>query len=202
MRSNAKAEFDRIRQRVRDHPFNRDRDRRILEALFHADDARALMLMGLLQRTAHLFGLLYSCSGDDLELSGSRWMLLLRLYMEEQHGNTASLTPTTLSHMRRLSRNAISSLLRGLEAQGLIERMVDPDDLRAFRIHLTHAGRAYVQESAPARLESLRDLLSGIKPQEQAHLVALLEKLHQSLLAQIGSEGDGVAPAAAPQDAS
>lgn len=189
MLSNAEAELERIRQRVRDLPHDRDRDRRILEELFHADDAGALMLMGLLQRTAHLSSLLDSRLGEDLELSGSRWMLLMRLYMEEQHGNTAGVTPTMLSQMRRLSKNAISSLLRGLEAQGLIERTVDPDDLRAFRITLTPAGRAYVRESAPARMQSMGRLLSGLDPQEQEHLIALLERLLHSLLEQIASSG-------------
>ncbi|MCU0521008.1 MAG: MarR family transcriptional regulator [Anaerolineae bacterium] len=158
-----------------------------LSEIFQIDDTRGLRLFGALQHVAHLSRSLDSQLGEDLELSGPRWMLLLRLLIVESLGETDGLTPTVLSQTQRVSKNTISALLRGLEAQGLIERRTDPADLRAFRIHLTDAGRDYVRSTAPGRIASLNALLAGLDLQEQDHLVELLEKLRRSLMERVSS---------------
>ena len=165
-------EWDRLHGRIHDH----------LAQLFNVEDTRGIRLFGTLQHVAHLSRLLDSQLGEDLELSGPRWMLLLRLLVEELLGESDGLTPTMLSRTQRVSKNTISALLRGLEGQGLIERHTDSVDLRTFRIHLTDAGRDYVRSTAPGRMAGLNALLSGLDSQDQEQLMALLEKLRGSLL--------------------
>ncbi len=155
------------------------------QRLFGAENTAGIELFLLLQRVAHLSRMLDNQLGEDMELSGPRWRLLIRLFMDEQAGNASGLTPTDLSHSQRVSKNTISSLLRGLESQGLIERALDPNDLRAFRIQLTPAGRDYLRANAPRRLEALNRMLGVLEPQEYAELTRLLTKLHGFLFDQM-----------------
>ena len=96
-------------------------------------------------------------------------------------GVTAGVTPTHLSRIRNVSKNTISALLRGLEEQGLIERALDPEDRRGFRIRLTEAGRDLVRSTSPQHLARLNLLASGLTPDEQRQLVELVRKLYRSL---------------------
>jgi len=156
--------------------------RQQLGELFAIRDTRGLELFILLQRSAHLARAIDNQPDDGIELSGPRWQVLLRLYIEGQAGNCAGLTPTAISRSQRVSKNAVSALLRGLEGQGLIRRALDPADLRAFRIQLTDAGRDYVLANAPRRFAAIDNLLDGLEPAEQDQLIALLTKLQRSLI--------------------
>ena len=114
-------------------------------------------------------------------LSDPRWLLLLRLYVEEERGKRLGLPPSYLSRCQDVTKNTISVLLRGLEDQGWVERTLDPDDRRVFRIRLTPAGRELIRTSAPARLAHLNALVDGLGAEERAQLIRLLTKLHRSL---------------------
>lgn len=196
-------EWDQIRGHIREH----------VRALFGEQDSSGMELFFLLQSVAHLSRLLDTRLGDEGELSGPRWRLLLSLLIDEHRdehrgehrGDKAGLTPTELSQSQRVGKNTISALLRGLETQGLIQRNLDSADLRTFRIRLTPAGRDYLRGAAPARVQTLNRILSGLDLQEQARLTELLEKLQRSLFVQChpawnagesqtaGSTGDPVA---------
>jgi DNA-binding MarR family transcriptional regulator len=157
-----------------------------------------------LARLIRMVSTLYQAIADDHlqanEVSGPRWALLVRLRNEELRGDAGGCSPTHLSRCQSVSKNTISALLRGLEEQGLVERALDPDDRRGFRIRLTEAGRALVAETAPLHLRFLNELAAGLTPEEQAELAELLQKLHRSLVthAHRGSLADathGSAPA-------
>ena len=106
----------------------------------------------------------------------------MRLLWEENSGNYSGLTPTDLSHNQHVSRNTVSALLRGLEDQGLIERKLDEDDHRVFRIALTQTGRRIAQEMAPRNVDHLNSLVGAMSTLDQIQLIDLLSKLYQSLL--------------------
>lgn len=114
-------------------------------------------------------------------VSSPQWRLLARLLMAEQNGDS-SLTPTELARSQRLSKNTISAHLRSLEERGLIERAIDPDDLRAFRIQLSDKGRRLMDHSLPIHIGFLNNLTTDLTSSEIAQLQSLLEKLHCSLL--------------------
>ncbi len=152
---------------------------------FQVDDTRGPELFGSIHRISHLTHMIDNQASDSSGLSGPRWAIMLRLLIAEYMGEPSGLTPTDLSHAQRVSKNTISSLLRGLEEQGLIERDLDPDDLRVFRIHLTEAGRALIRKSGPQRIGRMNRLLDGLETEERTQLMALLEKLLQSLLVKL-----------------
>jgi DNA-binding MarR family transcriptional regulator len=154
-----------------------------MRSIFGITDSTGFELFGLIHRLANLSEAIecQQCGGD--ELSGPRWRLLLRLFAEETLGNKEGLTPTSLSHYQRVSKNTISSLLRGLEQQGLLQRTLDPQDYRLFRIQLTQAGRDLVRESAPQRIRFMNQMAASLEPEEFRTLMASLDKLHHSLMA-------------------
>lgn len=118
--------------------------------------------------------------GDD-DLTGPRLGVLARLVEEERRGNAEGLTPTVISRYQHVSRNTVSALLRGLEQQGLIERRLDENDRRLFRIRITESGRLTVAERAPAWIERANRIAAGLTPEERAELIDLLSKLFVSI---------------------
>lgn len=152
-----------------------------LKDLFQIEDMSGVELFTSLARVAQLSETLALIRIDGPDVSMPRWRLLLHLFIAEQLGNTSGLTPTELSEFRQVSKNTVSSLLRGLEEQDLIQREMDPKDLRIFHIHLTDAGRQLILGSAPQRLQGLNHMLSGLSAEEIQNLIQLLNKLRGSL---------------------
>jgi len=114
-------------------------------------------------------------------VSSPQWRLLSRLLIAEQSGES-SLTPTELARSQQLSKNTISAHLRHLEEHRLIERTIDPDDLRAFRIQLSEEGRRLMHESLPVHIRFLNRLADSLTAEEIEQTEILLGKLHCSLL--------------------
>jgi len=156
-----------------------------VKKLFNIDDISGIELLGTIQHMAQLGEMIDCLPVDGMDISGPRFRLMLMLLIDEELGNTIGLTPTSLSHSQRVSRNTISSLLRGLEDQGLIQRALDPKDLRVFHIQLTPQGRDMVLKSAPKRIEGLNQMMSGLSQAEREQLTSLLGKLHKTLMDQI-----------------
>jgi DNA-binding MarR family transcriptional regulator len=151
------------------------------------EDTTGLELVAMIHRLANLYESAEVPAEAAVDLSGPRWLLLLRLMAEEHVGNHNGLTPTGLSHFQNVSKNTISSLLRGLEDQGLIQRAIDPEDKRLFRIQLSERGRSLMAEAAPRRIRYLNCLISELTTQEKEQLFALLGKLYQSVIQNCGA---------------
>jgi len=132
---------------------------------------------------ARLFDLAVAHSPAFGELSGSRLGVLLRLYMEEKRGNTEGINPTTLSRYHDVRKNTISSMLNGLEENGLVERKTHPKDRRASLVRITAKGRELVETSAPQRFKFMNQAVEGLSIQERDQLILLLDKLRHSILA-------------------
>jgi DNA-binding MarR family transcriptional regulator len=145
------------------------------------EEVYGVELLRLVKLTAGAYDVVMSERMRDEDLSAPRWRMLLRLWVEEQAGNE-SLSPTQLSLAQKVSKNTISSHLRSLEEQELIERELDADDLRQFRIRLTERGRDLVRRSTPGHMTFLNELAADLSPYEVETLQFLLQKLHGSLL--------------------
>lgn len=162
--------------------WNREHFRRYLEEMFGAKDTSGIELLGMLRLLANLSETLEGQRTGVKELSGPRMHLLLRLLGEERAGNLDGLTPTELSHSQRVNKNSISALLKGLEDQGLIQRNLDPQDRRVFRIMLTGQGREVICAAAPHKMERMNQMVSELSRQEREQLLALLDRLRQSMV--------------------
>ncbi len=157
-----------------------------VRVLTGVEDTSGLELVAMIRGLANLYEMAEVPPEAGLDLSGPRWLLLLRLMAEEHEGNRDGLTPTGLSHFQNVSKNTISSLLRGLEDQGLIQRAIDPDDKRLFRIQLSERGRSLMAVAAPQRIRYLNCLVSGLTGDEKEQLFTLLGKLYHSVTQNCG----------------
>lgn len=137
-------------------------------------------LMRWIRMLANAYDVLLETQMRDDNLSIPRWRLLVHLYAAELSGEGA-VSPTQLSHAQNVSKNTISALLRSLEEDGLIERELDREDRRQFRIRLSAAGRELICRATPRHVRYLNELVADLEPDEIGRLQTLLAKLHASL---------------------
>lgn len=168
------------------HGVDKEKLKQQLQAMMQSrmgiEDTTGLDLMFTLHRVNVMSNMYAARDSEDVDLSGPRWWLMLRLFFDEETGNTEGITPSALSHSQSVSRNTISVLLRGLESQELIQRVTDPRDLRTFRIRLSPKGRDVIMKTAPARVDRLNRLYSILSDEERTSLLAILNKLNRFLL--------------------
>ncbi len=150
----------------------------------HEELATGVEVAALIRVLANAYEALVGQGTGRGELSDSRLNLLVRLLAESQRGNTQGVSPTHLSRCLHVSKNTVSALLRGLEEQGLIERVLDPRDRRSFLIRLTPAGKAMVERAMPSHIARINAPLQEFTPEEVGQLLALLAKLVRALESQ------------------
>ena len=170
------------------HPQLRPDDQRLRQLMQQngIETIGGVQLLRAVRMVNNLYDVIFSERLRDNQISGSRWGLLMHLYAEEMNGNANGLSPSVLSRHQFVSKNAVSSLLRGLEDQGLIERQLDQHDRRSFTIRLTELARTQIRENAPAHVAFLNQLCADFSEQETETLLDLLMRLRQSLLRQTG----------------
>jgi DNA-binding MarR family transcriptional regulator len=89
--------------------------------------------------------------------------------------------------MRDLSRRLmvtggnVTGLTDKLVAEGLVERRDDPNDRRAFTVHLTSEGKRQFRAMARCHEGWVVELFSGLHAQQQHQLFELLGELKRSL---------------------
>lgn len=154
-----------------------------LRSISGNEDTTGIELAQEIRLASNLYEAANVQSGPGEEMSNARWYVLLHLSLAEKLGNSEGVTPTTLSKYQNISKNTISSLLRGLEEQGLIDRKLDGADKRFFRIQLSEAGRELVNRDTPMRIAYTNQITSGLTDAEKKQLIDLLTKLIHSLTA-------------------
>src|SRR5689334_10816994 len=82
-----------------------------------------------------------------------------------------------LSRMLMVTGGNITTIVDQLEKEGLVERLDEPDDRRAFRIRLTRAGEKTFADMARVHEDWVVELLSGLSKREQDELLKLLAKV-------------------------
>jgi len=108
----------------------------------------------------------------DLGVTQARWSTMVYL---EKGGE--GLTQRELASLMAIENPTLVRLLDSLEQQGLIERRPCPNDRRARRLHLTNAGRAFMDDLSE-RAEVLREeMLDGISDKEIECTVKVFNKI-------------------------
>ena len=82
-----------------------------------------------------------------------------------------------LSRLLMVTGGNVTAIVDQLEKEGLVERLEEPDDRRAFRIRLTRSGVKSFTEMARAHEQWVVDLLEGLSRRDQDELLKLLAKL-------------------------
>jgi DNA-binding MarR family transcriptional regulator len=111
---------------------------------------------------------------EDFATTLPRFDLMAQL---ERHRE--GLRMNELSRLLMVTGGNITAIVDQLEKEGLVERLDDSADRRAFRIRLTRAGEKSFTEMARAHEQWVVELLAGLTRKEHDELLKLLAKLKQ-----------------------
>jgi len=145
------------------------------ETIARSDDHRALRIwLRLLTCTQMIERVVRSRLRERFGTTLPRFDLLAQL---ERHPE--GLKMNELSRLLMVTGGNITAIVDQLEKEGLVERLDEPDDRRAFRIRLTRNGERIFAEMAHEHEEWVVGLLSGLSRREQDDLLRLLAKAKQ-----------------------
>ena len=82
-----------------------------------------------------------------------------------------------LSRLLMVTGGNVTAIVDQLEKEGLVERLDEPDDRRAWLIRLTAAGLKSFAEMARAHEQWIVELLGGLSRRERDDLLKLLAKV-------------------------
>ena len=99
--------------------------------------------------------------------------------MSQLERHREGLKMNELSRMLMVTGGNVTAIVDQLENEGLVERLDEPADRRAFRIRLTRAGERAFAEMARAHEGWVVELLAGLSRREQDELLKLLAKVKQ-----------------------
>src|SRR3954452_24903817 len=97
--------------------------------------------------------------------------------MSQLERHREGLKMNELSRMLMVTGGNVTAIVDQLENEGLVERLDEPADRRAFRIRLTRGGDKTFAEMARAHEDWVVELLSGLTRREQDELLKLLAKV-------------------------
>ena len=145
------------------------------ETIARADDHRALRIwLRLLTCTQLIERQVRSRLREQFSTTLPRFDLLAQL---ERHRE--GLKMNELSRLLMVTGGNVTAIVDQLEKEGLVERLDEPADRRAFRIRLTRAGERGFGEMARAHEEWVVELLAGLSRREHEELLKLLAKVKQ-----------------------
>jgi DNA-binding MarR family transcriptional regulator len=86
-----------------------------------------------------------------------------------------------LSKRMMVTGGNITGITDQLENEGLVVRVADPKDRRAYSVKLTPEGRRAFADMAEVHERWVAELLKDISPQDKGQLIALLSQMKQHL---------------------
>lgn len=90
---------------------------------------------------------------------------------------TGEIKVSEISKMLLVTSPTVTQLLKGLEANGLIERHLDLHDRRSVGVRLTKQGEEVTRQAQGSLVASLQGLIAYLGEEESNQLVELLSKV-------------------------
>lgn len=82
-----------------------------------------------------------------------------------------------ISNLLHVSPPTVTQLIKGLEADGLVERRMDATDRRVIRVKLTEAGEKEIQEAKKRLADTFNGLIAHLGEEQSEQLVTLLNEV-------------------------
>ena len=114
---------------------------------------------------------------DDIE----REMTLPRFDLLANLVRADGQTLAALSRSMLVTAGNLTGLVDRAARDGLVERRSDPNDRRAWRVHLTPKGTRAFQEAERRHATKVARVFSGLSPAELESLIQLLDKVKATL---------------------
>ena len=111
---------------------------------------------------------------QPLELTAMQWEPLLLVALGRAD------TVAALARECRMDCGAMTRMLDRLERRGLVRRVPNPEDRRAFQLELTDEGRAVVPKLRAAGMKVLNRMLDGFTPLEVQQFEGFLLRMLQN----------------------
>lgn len=112
-------------------------------------------------------------------LSQARFYALLHVQQDP------GISLTELSKRLLCTKGNATRILAGLAADGLLSRLVDPIDQRAYRLELSAAGYALIEQVREAYTEYNRMRFAILSPAQTRQLTEYLGQLNEALRAHL-----------------
>lgn len=91
------------------------------------------------------------------------------------------ITQQTLADRLLVTKGNVCGLMDRMMEQELVERRADPEDRRAYMLHLTPKGKQLIETVLPAHSRIIADLVGKLAPEKQKQLLDLLRELDRAL---------------------
>jgi MarR family transcriptional regulator for hemolysin len=111
-----------------------------------------------ISETAHAMRKAFDRRAVGLGVTRAQWKVLFRL--ERQPG----LRQIELADMLDIEPITLSRIIDRLEEAGLVERLADPADRRAWRLHITARAKPLVEKLRSVADEMIAEAFAGIDP--------------------------------------
>lgn len=149
-------------------------DRAVAEAAARLPgvDRRSMAMILLLHRVTN--AVVYDLESTVHRPAGWSWSAFRAVFTLWISG---PLEPSRLAESSGMSRQAVSSLVKTLEQDGLVERRAAPHDARSVVLSLTDAGAERIERVFVDHNRREADWAAVLEPEERATLTRLLGKL-------------------------
>ena len=88
--------------------------------------------------------------------------------------------PTEIVRHLLIPAPTVSQMLKRLEADGLVVRLLDPSDLRRYKFEVTEKGMAALEKSREFMLKAMEKRLERFDPQQREQFIEMLDVLTES----------------------
>lgn len=129
--------------------------------------AENMLLIGRLKRAAALIGRELEKVYGEYGLTEGSFDVLATL---RRSGAPYTLTPTELFSALMVTSGTMTTRLKNLENQGLIERLPNPDDARSLLVRLTDKGKELIEQAVFPHVENEKRLLEKLDTDTRTQL--------------------------------
>jgi DNA-binding MarR family transcriptional regulator len=91
------------------------------------------------------------------------------------------ITQQALADRLLVTKGNVCGLMDRMMEQGLVERRADPEDRRAYMLHLTPKGKQLIRDVMPAHGQLIVSQIGRLAPEKEKQLLDLLSELDRGL---------------------
>jgi DNA-binding MarR family transcriptional regulator len=124
--------------------------------------------------TAHALRKAFDRRAVGMGVTCAQWKVLFRL--ERQPG----LRQIELADMLDIEPITLSRIVDRLEEGGLVDRVADPADRRAWRLHVTAKAQPLIEKLRAVADEMISEAFAGIDPEQIAITRAVLGRVREN----------------------
>ena len=137
--------------------------------------------------TAHALRRAFDRRAATLGVTRAQWKVLFRL------SRTPGLRQVELADILDVEPITLSRIIDRLEEAGLVERLRDPDDRRAWRLEITTKAQPLIAKLRALAEELMDEAFAGLSEDELALMRSKLAKIRDNIAAASAPQGRMIA---------